>query len=142
MSKAALKSNATLSSSIADQIAAANADEANLEVPVVTAVPEVPVPVGPVPAPVAAPKVTTVSPSIRKGKPLPDAAKRSRASVYPWATMEVDDSFFVAGAKIESFWSMCNQRNKAAADAGLTVRFKACRDTEDGVNGVGVWRIA
>lgn len=74
---------------------------------------------------------------IKSDRAMP-ATTKGKASAYPWLSLEVGQSFFVAGAKVESFWSMCAEKNKANPDK----RFKACRFTEDGVNGVGVWRVA
>ena len=106
-----------LNSSLTDQITAALDEGATVEQAVVSAA--------------VAPRVVVSS-----TRAMP-ASTKGKASAYPWLALEVGQSFFVAGGKVESFWSMCAERNKANPDR----KFKACRFTEDGVAGVGVWRI-
>ena len=65
---------------------------------------------------------------IEKGIPVP---ARGRKEKYPWSRLEVEDSFFVAGAKTKRF---------AAADgARKKYGFKITIRTVDG--GIRVWRV-
>lgn len=69
---------------------------------------------------------------IEKGVPLP-SDERGRAAKYPWAEMEIGDSFFLKDGSSSSI-------SGAASNAGKRLGFKfSTREMDDGVR---VWRIA
>ena len=68
---------------------------------------------------------------IETGYPFPE--KRSRVSLYPWASMAVGDSFFIPGATYKKI-SPCARA--ATLRNGKTFK---CRNVEGGVR---VWRTA
>lgn len=74
---------------------------------------------------------------VRSGIPLPAATREgfSKPSKYPFATMEVGDMFFVPAAK-KSFSSLAS-----AAGKRLGRKFSTRAATEDGVEGIGCWRV-
>ena len=47
---------------------------------------------------------------IEKGVPIPPRDRGHRSSKYPWATMEIGDSFFVPKAKMGSSASIAGKR--------------------------------
>lgn len=72
--------------------------------------------------------------------PLPDFTKRRRkAGKYPFASMNVGDSFFAPGKNSgcmsanARMWGLRNNR---------TIKVTCRTVTENGVKGVRVWRIA
>lgn len=73
---------------------------------------------------------------VRKNIPIPETTREgfSRPSKYPFATMEVDDMFFVPGAK-KSFSSLVSANGKK-----LKRKFVTRTVTVDGVVGLGCWR--
>lgn len=73
--------------------------------------------------------------TIEKGVPLP--APAGARNKYPWRTMEVGDSFFVANISTGGFGGTL-----AGAAARSGHRFTQRTVTENGVRGVRVWRIA
>ena len=70
---------------------------------------------------------------IDKNVPLP---KRSGARKYPWASMQVGDSFFI------SLLSMPTRNSLYACAKWAGIKISVNSVTEDGVRGVRVWRIA
>lgn len=74
---------------------------------------------------------------VRKDIPLPVAVRNgfSKPSKYPFAVMEVGDMFFVANAK-KSFSSLAS-----AAGKRLSRKFSTRAVTDNGVDGIGCWRI-
>ncbi len=71
---------------------------------------------------------------VDKGVPMPKAERtqlKPRESKYPWASMEVGDSFEVAGKTTKNFGTACY-----AAGKRLGKKF-AARATDTGVR---VWR--
>ena len=70
--------------------------------------------------------------AIEKNVPLPKTGSGARAK-YPWKTMAVGDSFFVANVKPPRF---STTKSSAARSTGFTF---TCR-TVDG--GTRVWRVA
>lgn len=71
---------------------------------------------------------STTSPiKIEKGVPIPD-----RRGKYPWADMDVGDSFFVATDKVENFRRNVYGKNRNGKK--FTARAEG--------NGVRVWRTA
>jgi hypothetical protein len=70
---------------------------------------------------------------IEKNVAVPASVRTGGKSKYPWNEMDVGDSFFVPGAKVETFYTLTATQNKK--DAGR--RFIA-RKVDDGVR---VWRI-
>jgi len=75
---------------------------------------------------------------VRKDVPIPVATREgfSKPSKYPFATMEVSDMFFVPNAK-KSFSSLAS-----AAGKRLNRKFSTRAVTDDGVSGIGCWRIS
>lgn len=74
---------------------------------------------------------------VRKDIPLPAAVREgfSKPSKYPFATMEVGDMFFVPEAK-KSFSSLVS-----AAGKRLDRKFSTRSVSENGVTGIGCWRL-
>jgi hypothetical protein len=75
---------------------------------------------------------------IQKNVPRPVTIRKgfTRASKYPFATMEVGDMFFVPGSK-KSFSSLVS-----AAGRRIGVKFSTRRLTDDeGTAGTGCWRV-
>jgi hypothetical protein len=74
---------------------------------------------------------------VRKGIPLPVATREgfSKPSKYPFSTMDVGDMFFVPAAK-KSFSSLAS-----AAGKRLGRKFSTRAATENGVEGIGCWRV-
>jgi hypothetical protein len=71
--------------------------------------------------------------TIEKNVAIPAASRTGGGKAkYPWAQMEIGDSFFVPGAKVETFYTLVSAQNKKG-DA----RF-ICRKQEGGVR---VWRV-
>lgn len=74
---------------------------------------------------------------IEDGIPAPFySGTRGPPEVYPWAQLEVGQSFFVPGAKSRPLSATCC---KAGKRHGRT--FCARPATKDGVEGVRVWRV-
>ena len=71
---------------------------------------------------------------IDKGIPVADLLKRGRVPLYPWADMEVGDSFFVAGVKKATMIWNCGNRSRRHHPQKFI-----CREVEGGVR---AWRIA
>jgi hypothetical protein len=74
---------------------------------------------------------------IRKGIEIPAATREgfSKPSKYPFATMDVGDMFFVPAAK-KSFSSLASGAGKR-----LDRKFSTRAVSEDGVDGIGCWRV-
>ena len=72
---------------------------------------------------------------IDKNLPIPTKAG-NRVSKYPWSSLEVGDSFFVAGTTVKTFAGV-------VANARKTRNLQLVTRTvdEDGVTGVRVWRV-
>lgn len=73
---------------------------------------------------------------IRKDVPIPTTVREgfAKPSKYPFASMEVNDMFFVPGAK-KSFSSLAS-----AAGKRLNRKFSTRAVTDNGVAGIGCWR--
>jgi len=78
--------------------------------------------------------------------PMPSDTRRggTRASKYPWSTMSEGQSFFVAGGKINTFYTLCTSTSKRMSrlTPATPIRFVARQVVEQGVTGVRVWRKA
>lgn len=74
---------------------------------------------------------------IRKDVPMPATVREgfAKPSKYPFGTMEVGDMFFVPAAK-KSFSSLAS-----AAGKRLGRKFSTRAVTDEGVEGIGCWRI-
>lgn len=74
---------------------------------------------------------------VRKDIPLPATVREgfAKPSKYPFATMEVGDMFFVPTAK-KSFSSLAS-----AAGKRLSRKFSTRAVTDNGVEGIGCWRV-
>jgi hypothetical protein len=70
--------------------------------------------------------------------PIPETSRGERPSKYPWDTMNVGQSFFVPGAKQSTFNTLTAGRTKKYNGER---KFISKAVTEDGVEGVRVWRI-
>jgi hypothetical protein len=128
--------------SIADQIAAAEAEEQASKPEAVTVEPkgknvakqaektEEPT--------VSAPANDTAS-EIFKGIPLP-TTDRTRQSKYKWDELDVGDAFFVPGAKLKSFVTQVSTRNKKGGPTGPKFIAREAKHPSTGVDGVMVWR--
>jgi hypothetical protein len=95
-------------------------------------------------APAAAPAPVAVAPAkgiaIAKGVALPDASRVGGGSTkYPWATMVPGDAFFVAGAKIETFYSLTSTAKKKHGHNFVARKCKGGLFGQADVDGVGVW---
>lgn len=66
---------------------------------------------------------------------LPETT-RTRAEKYPWSKLEVNQSFFVPGAKVETFYTLCSSASKKHGGKFIARRW----DGANGVAGVRVWR--
>ena len=73
---------------------------------------------------------------IDRAIPIPPPSRGPGAVKYPWAVMEVGDSFFVPGITKDNIYSSI----KNASRDGRS--FVARRVTENGVRGLRVWRAA
>lgn len=69
------------------------------------------------------------------GVPMPTV--RQSGILYPWSIMEVGQSFFVAGAKSNTWSTNCNKAGKK-----YDGKYASRSVVEDGVEGVRVWRMA
>lgn len=67
--------------------------------------------------------------------PIPEG-RTSRESKYPWDTLDVGASFFVPGAKVDTFNTLCSSRNKKGEKKYIARKWTG----KDGVLGVMVWR--
>jgi hypothetical protein len=73
--------------------------------------------------------------SLFDGIPIPDTT-RTRASKYPWDEMATGQSFFVPGAKLESFSTAVSSRNRKGEKKYIVRKYTG----PNGVAGVMVWR--
>jgi hypothetical protein len=73
---------------------------------------------------------------IEKGHPMPEF-KRGAPRKYPWAQMEVGDSFFVPGNKTQSMSAVACSRAKIHPPE----RYICRKEVVDGVQGVRVRRV-
>lgn len=71
--------------------------------------------------------------TVQSGIPLPTTA--SRSGKYPWDKMATGDSFFVPGAKVETFYTLTSTASKK-----YKCRFIARKWHEGTTEGVRVWR--
>ena len=71
---------------------------------------------------------------IEKNIPIPESAGESK---YPFKDMEVGDSVFVEGQTSQGA-AMMSAKN---IERRYGVKFSARKRTEDGVDGVRIWRI-
>ena len=69
---------------------------------------------------------------VEKGIPI-----QSWGTSYPWDEMEVGDSFFAEGKKINVLTSAVSSRRKKYPEETYAARTR----TENGVKGVRVWRV-
>jgi hypothetical protein len=70
---------------------------------------------------------------IERGVPIP---KQTRDSKYPFAYMDIGDSFFVPGAKAASLQNAAKHHSKRTGHA-----YSSRTVTENGVDGARIWRI-
>lgn len=75
------------------------------------------------------------------GIPLPEA-RSSRESKYGWDELAQGESFFVPGAKPDTFNTLTSTRNKREKEKNgdKAKKFVARKFTHEGVVGVMVWR--
>ncbi len=90
----------------------------------------------PVAEPVAEPKANTGGITILNNIPIPAAVRGCGKAKYPWASVNVGESFFVPGiTNLKSFQTACVKAGKVN-DRKFIVR----KYTLDGADGVMVWR--
>lgn len=71
--------------------------------------------------------------TVEKGIPVPAKAAQT---IYPFAQMQVGDSFFVSGMKSATFGGYCNRATRR-----LGHRYTVRTVTEHDVRGIRVWRV-
>jgi hypothetical protein len=84
--------------------------------------------------------------TIEFGIPMPPAGKPGPEVKFPWAQMRPGDSFFVPGGRL----NQRDSRRGTAAIVGTAAGYKIIKGsswgkravTENGVNGVRVWRVS
>lgn len=81
------------------------------------------------------PRVSTSTIPVQSGIPIPPVS-RTRASIYPWSTMQDGDSFFLPGKPAKAFVSTA-----AAAGKRHNFRARVADAQEGGVSGCRVWRV-
>ena len=81
------------------------------------------------------PRVSTSTIPVQSGIPIPEKS-RTRASLYPWSTMQDGDSFFLPGRPAKSFVSTA-----AAAGKRHGFKIRVAYAQEGGVSGCRVWRV-
>lgn len=95
------------------------------------------------PVPVAAPAITAFQ---IENVPLP-AATRNREAKYPFADLQVGQSFFVPGKTVKDLASTVGTYNRKYMSENFdgskerTRQFSSRNDTKDGVKGVRVGRV-
>lgn len=72
---------------------------------------------------------------IDKGVAIPTGKTGGGKSKYPWSTMELNDSFYVAGAKVETFYTLCSSASKKHGGKFICKKWQ-----ENGTSGVRVWK--
>lgn len=72
--------------------------------------------------------------TVEAGIPVP--ATTQRKAKYPWGSMSKGDSFFIPGAKVETFYTLCSTASKTHKCKFIARKW----DGEGGVKGVRVWR--
>lgn len=90
-------------------------------------------PVVPTQAPSQAPSVEI---TIDDDIPMPETARAGGKPKYPWATLNEGQSFFVANAKVETFYTLCTTASKKHGHKFIARRW----EEKGGVKGVRVWR--
>jgi hypothetical protein len=80
---------------------------------------------------------------VKIDKDVPVIQPRQTSSLYPWATMGVGDSFFVATSETESSAKFQSRISAAACSYQRNhgQKFTTRCITESGVAGVRVWRV-
>jgi hypothetical protein len=81
---------------------------------------------------------------IRSNVPLPTIQRgggAGRVSKYPFDKLEVGQSFFIPGITTKSFASTINGQNRKGKNADPKRAFTVRTENENGVAGVGVWRV-
>lgn len=79
--------------------------------------------------------------TLEKNVPIPAALRAGRKSKYPWASMEVGDSFFVPGGKESTMSSARLVAQRRHEGCKFEVREVQELDEDGGaVTGLRVWR--
>lgn len=68
--------------------------------------------------------------------PMPDTVRTGGKPKYPWATLAEGQSFFVANAKVETFYTLCSTASKKYGHKFIARRW----EEKGGIKGVRVWR--
>jgi hypothetical protein len=84
--------------------------------------------------------------TIEKAIPVPPAKKPGPEAKFPWAQIQPGESFFVPGGRL----SRRDSRRGTAKIVGCTTGYRLIKGsswnkravTENGVNGVRVWRVS
>lgn len=75
--------------------------------------------------------------------PIPEG-RATRVSKYPWDDLPKGGSFFVPGAKSDTFNTLVSTRNKREKDAkgDKGKKYVSRKFNHEGVDGIMVWRTA
>lgn len=80
---------------------------------------------------------------IDKGIPLPKLANSLKGAIYPWASMEIGDSFFAAGTKHPSVKGLGKVFSSRQGKSTVPKSKWSTRTAiENGVSGIRCWRVA
>jgi hypothetical protein len=74
--------------------------------------------------------------TIEDNVPMPESVRTGGKAKYPWAELKEGQSFFIAGAKVETFYTLCSTASKKHKCKFIARKW----DGEGGVKGVRVWR--
>lgn len=74
---------------------------------------------------------------IQRDVPMPTVRKPGRQPVYPFHLLERGEMFFVPGSDMKKFSANITRMNKRWPGR----RFRGAGITQEGVSGVGVWRV-
>ena len=75
--------------------------------------------------------------AIEDGISIPETKRSGGKAKYPWSDLGKGQSFFVPGAKVETFYTLCSSASKKLEGRKFIARKW---DGEGGVKGVRVWR--
>lgn len=73
---------------------------------------------------------------IETGVAIPASARSGGKAKYPWTALAPEQSFFIAGAKVETFYTLCSTASKKHGCKFIARKWTG----EGGVKGVRVWR--
>lgn len=67
---------------------------------------------------------------------IPATVRSGGKAKYPWTELQPGNSFFIPGAKVETFYTLCSTASKKHGCKFIARKW----DGEGGVKGVRVWR--